>query len=50
MASNPDGSLNVAAEMNVIDCFRPFELPRIAKRQPFLWILLLPAIADNLPE
>src|SRR6516164_2649229 len=45
-----DGSLNSAAEVDIVDHFGPFEFPRIAERQPFLRILLLPSIADDLAE
>ena len=49
-APRPDGSLDAATEMDVVDRFRPFELPGIAERQPFLRVLLLPSIADDLAE
>ena len=42
--------LDAAAELDVVDHFRPRELPRVAERQPFLRIFLLPAVADDLAE
>src|SRR6202047_4905704 len=49
-APRSDGSLDAASEVDVVDRFRPRKLPRITERQPFLRILLLPSIADNLAE
>ncbi len=41
---------DAAAEMHVIDHFRPLEFPRVAKAQPFVRIFLLPALRDDLAE
>ena len=36
--------------MNVVKHLRPRELPRVAERQPFLRIFLLPAVLDDLAK
>src|SRR6202012_6059498 len=41
---------DAAPKMNVIDHFRPLELPRVAEAQPLVGIFLLPAIVDDLAE
>src|SRR5260370_8951423 len=41
---------DAAAEMHVIDYFRPLEFPGVAKAQPFVRIFLLPALRDDLAE
>ena len=42
--------LHLAAEVHRIGDTRPLELPRIAKRQPFLGQLVLPPVLHDLPE
>src|SRR5262249_53337003 len=42
--------LDPTAEMDIVDHFRPGELPWIAEGQPFLRVFLLPAIPDDLAE
>ena len=42
--------LDAAAEMYVIDHFRPLEFPGIAEAEPFVRIFLLPAVRDDLAE
>src|SRR5262245_65493909 len=49
-ALGSDGSLDAATELDVVDRFRSFKLPRVTERQPFLRLLLLPTLADHLPE
>src|SRR5579872_6308401 len=54
----PDGAtapvdvdlFDTAAEMNVINHFRPLEFPGVAEAQPLVGIFLLPAIVDDLAE
>ena len=41
---------DAAAEMHVIDHFRPLEFPGVAEAQPFVGIFLLPALRDDLAE
>ena len=41
---------DAAAEMHVIDHFRPLEFPGVAETQPFVGIFLLPALRDDLAE
>src|SRR5262249_7158196 len=42
--------LDPTTEVDVVDHFRPRELPWIAEGQPFLRVLLLPAIPDDLAK
>src|SRR6266540_6418434 len=42
--------LDPPAEVDVVDHFRPRELPWIAEGQPFFRILLLPTVPDDLAE
>ncbi len=42
--------LDAAAEADVIEHLRPLEFPGIARRQPVLRRLGLPAVVDHLPE
>src|SRR5262249_43060851 len=42
--------LNATTEVDIVDHFWPRELPWIAEGQPFLRVLLLPAIPDDLAE
>jgi len=41
---------DAAAEMHVIDNFRPLEFPGVAEAEPFVGIFLLPAVGDDLAE
>ena len=41
---------DAAAEMHVVDHFRPLEFPGVAEAQPFVGIFLLPALRDDLAE
>jgi hypothetical protein len=49
-AARPDAVLDPPAEMDVVNGFRPCKLPGIAERQPFLRVLLLPSVADDLAK
>ena len=42
--------LDAAAEMDVVDHFRPLQFPGIAEAEPFVGIFLLPALIDDLAE
>src|SRR5262245_16783069 len=42
--------LDATTEVDIVDYFRPRELPWIAEGEPFLRVLLLPAIPDDLAE
>ena len=42
--------IDMAAEMNVVDHFRPLEFPGVAEAQPFVRIFVLPALRDDLAE
>jgi hypothetical protein len=42
--------LDGAAEMHVVDHFRPLEFPGVAQAQPDVGVFLLPAIVDDLAE
>jgi hypothetical protein len=42
--------LDPAAEVDIVDHFRPGELPRIPARQPFLGVFLLPTVPDDLAK
>ncbi len=42
--------LDAAAEIDVVDHFRPLQFPGIAKAEPFVRIFLLPALVDDLAE
>ena len=42
--------LDPTAEVDVVDHFRPSELPWIAEGQPFLRVFLLPTVPDDLAE
>ena len=41
---------DAAAEMHVIDDFRPLEFPGVAEAQPLVRVFLLPALRDDLAE
>src|ERR1700737_5219579 len=43
-------AFDAAAEMHVIDHFRPLEFPGITEAQPFVGIFVLPALRDDLAE
>src|SRR3977135_4111278 len=43
-------AFDAAAEMHMIDHFRPLEFPGVAEAQPFVRIFLLPALRDDLAE
>src|SRR5258708_12018691 len=42
--------LDPAAEVDIVDHFRPSELPRIAEGQPFVGVFLLPTVPDDLAK
>src|SRR5690349_7966807 len=42
--------LHPTAEVDIVDHFRPRELPWIAEGQPFLRVFVLPTVSDNLAE
>src|SRR5262249_38364517 len=42
--------LDPTTEVDVVDHFRPRELPRVPEGQPFLRVFLLPTIPDDLAE
>jgi hypothetical protein len=42
--------LDAAAEIDVIDHFRPLQFPGVAEAEPFVRIFLLPALIDDLAE
>src|SRR5262249_19189438 len=42
--------LDPTAEVDIVDHFRPGELPRIPEGQPFLRIFLLPTVPDDLAK
>ena len=44
------GVLDMAAEVDVVDHFRPLEFPGVAETQPFVGIFVLPALRDDLAE
>jgi len=46
----PDDAVDAAAEPDVVGDLGPFELPRVAERQPFLRVFELPAVADDLAK
>ena len=45
-----DDMFDAAAEMHMVDHFRPLEFPGVAEAEPFVGIFLLPALRDDLPE
>jgi len=50
VASVRFGLFDAAAEMHVVDHFRPLEFPGVAEAQPFVGIFLLPALRDDLAK
>ena len=42
--------IDMAAEMNVVDHFRPLEFPGLPKLKPFIRIFVLPALRNDLAE
>src|SRR6202790_5919496 len=50
VASLAFGVLDAAAEIHLVDHFRPLEFPGVAVAQPFVGIFVLPALRDDLAE
>src|SRR5436309_7473684 len=42
--------LDVAAEMHVVDHFRPLQFPGVAEAEPHVRIFVLPAVRDDLAK
>src|SRR5450432_3530824 len=42
--------LDAAAEIHLIDHFRPLEFPGVAEAEPFVGIFVLPALRDDLAK